>query len=86
MLETAAVIIGSLGKHERSISRKLGQDVGKFMITEATTDFGRLDVKYPKVMEVILGERNNGRNGTNDSPIFDSWRVVRFGSRGSLIV
>ena len=86
MLETAAVIIGSLGKNRNFITRKLGQGVNKFVITEAITDLGRLGAKDPKMMEMVLGERNNGRNGINDSPTLHSSRVVRFGSRGSFIV
>ena len=79
-------MIGSLGRVGRFISCKLGQGVGKFVINEATTKFGTATEKHPKEMEVIRGERNNGRNGTNDSSIRDQSRVVRFGSKGSLIV
>ena len=84
--ETAAVIIGSLGKSQRFISRKLGQGVSEFVITEAIVDLGRLRAKAPKEMEVIVGERNNGMNRINVSPIPHKSRVVRFGSKGPLNV
>ena len=84
ILETAAVIIGSLGKNWIFISRKLGQGDGKFVIIEATTDSG--SAVNPKETAVIVGERNNGMNWINDSSTAHKLRVVRFGSRGSLIV
>ena len=82
MLETAAAIIGSLGKNRRVISCKLGQGVGKFVIIEATTDVE--GAENSKETEVIVGERNNGMIGINDSVISHKSRVVRFGSKGSL--
>ena len=86
ILETVVVIIGSLGKERRSIYCKLGQDIGKIVITEAIMDSGGLDEENSKEKEVIVGERNNWMNGINDSSTSRKLRVVRFGSKGSLIV
>ena len=78
-LDAASVIIGSLGKYWRVIFCKLGQDVGKFAISEAITDFGRPGDE--REMEVIVGER---MDGIDDSLILHRFTVVRFGSKGSL--
>ena len=86
ILETAVVIIGSLGREKRFISCKFGQSVGKFMIMEATTNLGGRGASNPKEMEVVVGERNNGMNEINDFSTLPNLRVVRFGSKGSLIV
>ena len=86
ILETAVVIIGSLGKGQRSIRCRFGQDVGRFVIIEANPDMGGWGKKGPMEMEVIPGERNNGMNGTNDPSIPQKRRVFRFGSKGSPIL
>ena len=82
--ETAAVIIGSFGKDKRLIYRKLGHNVGRFVIIGATTHLGQ--ASNPKETEVIVGERKNGMNGINDGMISRKSRVVRFWSKGLLIV
>ena len=82
MLEMAAAVIGSLGTDQRCISCILGQDIGKFAITEAITDMG--DIENPRETEMFVGERNNGMNCINDSSADHKWIVLRFGSKGSL--
>jgi hypothetical protein len=80
--ETAAVIIGSLGRERRRISCRLGHRVGKVVIIEAVIALGRLDTN-PMLMTVVLGERNKGRDWMNSPVTGHKRRVFRFGNKGS---
>jgi hypothetical protein len=65
--ETAAVIIGSLGREWRLIACKLGHSVGK-VVTLKRPSLGEVGLdSNSRWMEVVLGERNKGMNGINDS-------------------
>ena len=61
ILETAAVIIGSVGRKWRLIFCKFGHSVGKFEIIEATMALGQSDPN-PRKMEVTPRERKEGMN------------------------
>ena len=64
--ETAAVIIGSLGRRSRVIAFKSGHSLGRVVTIDATIAVGRSGSLNLKRMEVVLGERNRGMNGKND--------------------
>ena len=88
ILETAAVIIGSLGSGWRVIFCKLGQSVGKVVTTEAIAEvadpLGRLNPSNARSMVVVLGEMKEGMDEIASSVMRHKWRTSRFGSNGSL--
>ena len=67
------------------MSSKLQHSVDKVAIIEAILASGRSD-SNPRVMKVILGERNNEMNGINHPCIPVNLRVFKFGNKGSLMV
>jgi len=67
------------------MSCKLEHSVDKVVIVEAIVASGRSN-SNPRVMEVILGERNNGMKGINHPCIPVNLRVFKFGSKGSLMM
>ena len=83
--ETAAVIIGSLGREQRVIACKSGHSVGKIVTIEATIVLGGSN-SNPRWMEVVLGERNKGMDGINVPLIPHKERNFRFGNKRSFMV
>ena len=84
--ETAAVVIGFLGRLWRVTTCKSGHSVDKVVIIEGITASGWSDTKSRKrldlnvrVTEVVLVERNNGMNGISHPSILVNSRVFRFG-------
>ena len=69
ILETAAVIVGSLGREHRVIAFKSGHSVGKVVTIEATTALGRLYLEKMRRMVVVLGDKNKGIYGMNNLSI-----------------
>lgn len=80
--ETAVMIIGPPGRERSLIDSKLGHSLEKVVTIEATIASETLFVNLSE-MEVVLGERSEGMNETNDSSTLHKSRVLRFGSRGS---
>ena len=80
--ETAAVIIGSLGKMQRVIACKLGHRVGRIVTVEATIALKWFDPKSTMKMEVIVGERNKEIDGRDDALISDKKKHSDSGERG----
>lgn len=77
--ETAAVIIGSLGKPSKVIYCKLGHSVGRAVIIEAVTTSGRF-VDAEIVIVVIAGDRNKGMMGMESPRVSRNAKVFNFGS------
>ena len=82
--ETAATIVGFLGRQWRRVVRKLGHNVGKVVIIEATTALGGFGLSW-MLMAVVVGERSEGMNGINLGMVDHDSRYFRFGSNGSPI-
>ena len=84
--ETAAVVIGSLGRDWRLTSSKLGHIVWRVASSGGTVALWRLGRPVNLIsMVMVLGERNKGMKGTI-SPVADrNSRVLRFGNKGSSI-
>ena len=78
ILETPAIIFGSLGRGWRVISCKSGHIVGMVVTIEATIVLGRLDLSNTMLITVVLGERNKGMNGIDSPAVHRNWRSSGF--------
>ena len=84
--DTAAAIIGSLGRRWRVISCKLEHRVGKVVITKASIAIGMmLGLTNRTLRTVALGERNKGMNGMNSPVGHRVSKIPKFGNKGSLM-